>query len=127
MHDALACGDVVACRQAVGVVWRIEPDHLVVLPIGRGDGGPRRRGDVPLEMIEDQAAAGVFGQNLVIHADMPTRVAAAGKRHIGKLPGPLVCKVSQALIRAFIDQQHEAKWQGETGRVACRRAHRNAV
>jgi hypothetical protein len=127
MPDALACGDVIACRQAVGVVWRIENDHLVVLPIGKDDGGPRHRGDVPLELMEDQAAAGVFGQHLVIHADMPTAVATAGKRHIGKLPGPLACKVSLAIIRSHIAARNEAKWKGEKGRVAYRRPHRNAV
>jgi hypothetical protein len=127
MPDALIRGDVVACAQAVGVIWSAGPDEVTVLPIGRGD-GMRRRGEVPIEMLSDQVAAGLTGRRLVIHADMPVTAPRAQQVRRGRIPGALMCKVVHAVARSASELHFAARWQGEReGRMSRLAGLRSAV
>ena len=106
---SLARGDVAACGNSRGVVWRISSEEIVLLPIKR-DGGLHYRGDEAITEIGDCVQTGVAGLDLVVRVADACRVPSGKQIRIGRLSDRLLARVERAVDRECATAAVENRW-----------------
>ena len=106
---SLARGDVAACGDSRGVIWRISADEIVLLPIKR-DGGLRHRGDEAITEIGDCVQTGVAGLDLVVRVADACRVPSGKQIRIGRLSDQMLARVERAVGRECATAAVENRW-----------------
>ena len=106
MPDPLTRGAVVVRDGAFGVVWTASGDQLVLLPVVRT--WPAMATDVVLS--EAEASASFLPRGAAVRAVFGQPVPADGHLAVGCLPGPVMCRVVQCLVRAVATLRVEQTW-----------------
>lgn len=115
-------GAVVMRGHRYGVVWSHDARGLVLLPIDRPD--REGRGDVLLD-LSDLIACGTPVAHAAIRPAPFGPVAPDRQVQVGTVPGPVMCRVVQALVRLAAETAAIERWSGDRAHQA--RERRSAV
>lgn len=108
MHP-LRRGSVVMRDGCIGVVWDPRPASLSILPIRQRR--PRRASDVSIEELHDRIATRLRRAGCVLAA-RPIAIPPDCE-YLGEATGELMCRVTQAVIRAAGDALVEERRSGD--------------
>lgn len=116
---ALARGSVVALRRSgsgsQGLVWRVEADTLVVIPISGtdGNGNRRHRAEVLVQDISDFVETGLTNPRPALRCHAIFRVPIAklySQKPTGTAPPSLMARVAVAVAREIASRQMEERF-----------------
>jgi hypothetical protein len=114
MPDALRRGSVVVRGRSYAVVWAIAGTSVTVLPIVAA-GASRHRAELELPIEEELALGLPLGRAVRVASRRNEQLADL--ELLGELPGEVMCRVVQAMVRLEVARSTETRWEAD-------RAHR---
>lgn len=110
----LVRGDVVVRSGFRGVVWTVDGDTLIVLPVQVTD-GPLHRGDVvPADWCD--ADAQVLGHEARVRTSCMLTTGARGQVKLGRVSDAMLESLKRTMSRTAASGVFESKWRADTAR-----------